>query len=190
MDKDQELIVAYLSGDREALDRLIHLYFLPLYNFIFLLVREKEATEDVLQETFIKTWKHLVTFDQKQKFKTWLYTIAKNTAFDFLKKKKSLSFSMLGNEEDFLENYPDERLDIIEELSKEEAVKEIELALEKIPEHYRALLILVYREDFSLREVAEILGEPYNTIKNRHTRGIAKLRTLMRPRSLETRTNA
>lgn len=176
-----QLVAKYLSGDESALEKLVHMHLSSLYSFVFSIVREKEMAEDIVQETFIKAWKHLARFDQNQKFKTWLYAIAKNTAFDFLKKKKAIPFSTLTQEsETWFENYPDNSPEILEELSRKETAEQLNQALGQIPELYRALLILVYREDFDLKEAALILGKPYSTIKSRHQRGIQKLTEIMR----------
>jgi RNA polymerase sigma-70 factor (ECF subfamily) len=179
--ESNQLVEKYLAGDEGALERLVHLHTNPLYNFVFLILRDRDGAEDVVQETFLKVWKNLVRFDQKQKFKTWLYTIAKNTAFDFLKKEKALPFSSFEtvDREGSFECVADEHSGILETLIQEEEVMRLEEALVKMPETYRALLILVYREDFTLHEAATVLGEPYNTVKSRHQRGIQKLKGLL-----------
>lgn len=169
-----------LLGDEQAFALLVHTYLPPLYNFVFLIMREKDASEDVVQEAFIKAWKHLKRFDPNQNFKTWLYTIAKNTAFDHLKKKKPLPFSLFEDAEGHLPFEKDlvEASDVFSELAQEEALLLLEQALAKIPVLYRTLLVLVYREDFDLHEAARILGEPYNTIKSRHQRALQKLKAV------------
>lgn len=174
---DSQYIEKALSGDEQAFASLVHAYLAPLYSFVFLIMRDKDMSEDVVQETFIKAWKYLKRFDQKQNFKTWLYTIAKNTAFDYLKKKKATPFSSFEDPEGSLPFDKDlaEAPDVIERLSHEEALQVLDQALTQIPPLYRTLLILVYREDFDLREASVVLGEPYNTVKSRHQRALKKL---------------
>lgn len=176
---DKNLIKEYLEGNEKAFAQLLKRYLSILYNFIFQMVRNKAAAEDIVQETFIKVWKHLSRFDQNKSFKPWIFAIAKNTAYDYLKKKKTIPFSSFEDS--------DER-NILEEtvsgdallpdaiLERKEIVQELEKALENIPELYRTLLFLAYREDFSLREISEILGEPYNTVKSRYNRAIERLK--------------
>jgi len=177
-----ELIPRALLGDDQAFAQLVKTYLPPLYNFVFLIVREKEMAEDVVQETFIKAWKNLKRFDQEKSFKTWLYTIAKNTAFDHLKKKKTVPFSLLtdgeGDDPPFVRE-PALGSDIIALLDQEQALLALDQALEMLPVLYRTLLVLVYREDFSLHEAALILDEPYNTVKSRHKRAVEKLRQIL-----------
>lgn len=64
-------------------------------------------------------------------------------------------------------------------LHRKDIANELEEILKKLPPHYRAILLLHYKEDFSLHEIAEILGEPYNTIKSRHQRGLGKLKKIV-----------
>lgn len=165
-------------GSRKSLEELVGEYTSPLYNFVFQFVHDRQVSEDIVQETWIKVWKHQSSFDQKKKFKTWIFTIAKNTTFDYLKKKKSIPFSFFQNEEgentleavDRDTPLPDEVLD------EAQMIMDLERVLEKIPELYRAILVLAYKEDFSLGEIATILNVPYNTIKSRHQRAIKLLK--------------
>lgn len=175
---DQQLVADFLSGDDASFEELVQKYLSPLYNFIFQFTRDEHVAEDLVQETFIKVWKNIARFDQKRSFKTWIFTIAKNTTFDYFKKKKSIPFSSFIDEEgkNTLEAI-DENAPLPDEvLEKDERIQDLERALEKIPELYRALLVLAYREDFSLMEISQILGEPYNTIKSRHQRAMKLLK--------------
>ena len=92
---DIELLEAYLDGDEQAFKILINRYTPLLYNFVARLAG-RESAPDIVQEIFIKVWKNIRKFDiEKASFKTWVFTIAKNTATDFLRKKKDLHFSDL-----------------------------------------------------------------------------------------------
>ncbi len=110
---DRQLIYDYLKkGDEKSLEILIQRYLKPVYGFAYRYVGNVQEAEDIAQEVFVKVWKNLKKpalslskgFDPKKgNFKAWIFTIAKNTAFDFLKKKKSLQFSDLQKEENVLE---------------------------------------------------------------------------------------
>jgi RNA polymerase sigma-70 factor (ECF subfamily) len=178
LEVENQLISRVLSGDEEAFAEIVKIYLNQIYNFVFRLAGDRDAAEDITQETFVKAWKNLKRFDQKRSFKTWLFTIAKNTTYDWLKKKKEIPFSSFADEEgeSWLENVADET-DLPDEiLARSDLAEDLEKILEKIPVHYRAILLLHYKEDFSLHEIAEILSEPYNTIKSRHQRGLGKLK--------------
>ncbi len=97
MDSDQKLIANYLAGDEKSLEILINRYLRPIYSFVYRHVGNGEVAEDITQEVFVKVWRNLKKFDQNKSFKTWIFTIAKNTSFDFFKKKKAIPFSELEN---------------------------------------------------------------------------------------------
>src|SRR6266567_2337668 len=106
---DEQLVVEFLSGDDKALKKLIEKYLKPLYNFTYQLTRDPGAAEDITQDVFVKVWQNINSFDNQKKFSTWIYAIAKNTALDFLKRKKSFSFSVFEKEDgtNFLEYVED-----------------------------------------------------------------------------------
>ena len=95
---DEQLVQQFLAGDEKAFEKLVEKYLKPLYNFIFQLVRDKDTANDITQDVFVKIWKSISSYDSQKKFSTWIFAIAKNTAFDFLKKKKTIPFAAFGNE--------------------------------------------------------------------------------------------
>jgi RNA polymerase sigma-70 factor, ECF subfamily len=175
---DNQSAKNFLEEDDVTFEDLVGEHLKPIYNFLYRMVGDRQAAEDLTQDTFLKAWKNLRRFDRSRNFKTWLFTIAKNTAFDFFRKKREIPFSNFTSEEggNWLENIADENILPDEFLERSDLAEKFEKILGKIPIHYRAILLLHYKEDFSLYEIAEILGEPYNTIKSRHQRGIVRLK--------------
>jgi len=178
---DEEIIARYKEGDQEAFKGLINRYISPLYNFIARLTNRNDAS-DIVQETFIKVWKNLNRFDgRKASFKTWIFTIGRNTTTDFLRKKYSLLFSDIekDNDEDinsFAENIPDEQIlpDIaLEKLQDKEFLNDV---LNKLKSSYREVLILHYQEEMTFDEIGKILNKPLNTVKSQYRRAIVELR--------------
>ena len=179
---DEQLVGDYLAGDRAALRFLVERYLSHIYNFIYRYVGHSAEAEDLSQEVFIKCWQHLKSFDPQKKFKTWLFTIAKNTALDWLKKKKTLNFSDLINpegENPLLDNLTDPAPLPDEILAQADIALELNSALSQLPAHYRQVLELYYHEEFNLREIAEILAAPIDTVKSRHRRALIYLRQLL-----------
>lgn len=186
MEKNEtELISESLAGDEKAFEELLSPYLQPVYSFVLSLTHDVLMTEDVMQETCIKVWKHLNRFDAKRSFKTWIFAIAKNTAFDALKKKRDLPFSVFfrGEDEEIEEPWSDRIVDEAplpdELLARADAAKLLEQYLRVLPEGFQRILRLHYQDDFSLLEIAEILGEPYNTVKSRHGRALLGLRRVL-----------
>lgn len=177
--EDKMLVESYRAGDEAAFKQLLDKHLGSVYAFVFQLVRDRAAAEDVAQETFIKAWRHLGRYDTDRPFRTWLFAIAKNAAYDWLKKKRSIPFSAFTDDSDGgvpFENIPDPEPLPTEFLMRADASVELARVIGQLPEKYRSLIALVYQEGFSLHEAAEILGESYNTVKSRHQRGILDLR--------------
>ncbi len=187
-ENDEEIIILYKNGEEEAFKGLIDKYTPLLYNFAARLTDRNNAS-DVVQETFIKVWKNLHHFDSsKASFKTWVFTIAKNTATDFLRKKKSLLFSEMdkGLDKDndehnvsFSENIPDEKLIPDEALQKLQDSDLLNKILDKLPISEKIILVLHYQEEMTFDEISKILSKPLNTVKSQHRRAITKLRKML-----------
>jgi len=74
------------------IEHIIKLYFASIYLFIFRLVGDVTSAEDLTQDTFVKVWRHLPEYEREEELKNWIFTIARNTALDWLRKKRSLVF--------------------------------------------------------------------------------------------------
>ncbi len=182
---DGEIIALYKDGNQGAFKELINRYTSILYNFTARLTGPANAP-DLVQEIFIKVWKNINNFDEtKASFKTWVFTIARNTTTDFLRKKKSVLFSDMamegedGDMEDVSESIPDESLlpdKLLEKLQDKEVLNK---TLLKIKPSYREILSLHYEEDLTFDEIGKVLGQPLNTVKSKHRRAILELRKLL-----------
>ncbi|MFZ1627106.1 MAG: RNA polymerase sigma factor [Candidatus Moraniibacteriota bacterium] len=177
-EEDAVLVRAYRTGDEQSFALLLNKHLGAVYSFVFQLVQDRAAAEDVVQEVFVKAWRHLGRFDVTRPFRTWLFAIAKNSAYDWLKKKRAIPFSAfaIDEAEEPFENIPDTEPLPNELLIQEGVVHEVREAVACLHEPYRSLMVLVYQEGFSLHEASEVLGESYNTVKSRHQRAIARLR--------------
>jgi len=180
---DQDLVLAALTGDKASFSTLVERYVSPIYKFSYRYVRNGPDAEDVAQETFLRVWKNLKKFDQTKNFKTWIFTIAKNASLDLLKKKKMISFSQIGEEDDAVDAVLAPYV-AIEETSEtvfdQNVLKEdFDAALAKLPERYRDVMVLRYSDNLKFREIAERLHEPVDTVKSRHRRGLALLRDIV-----------
>ncbi len=176
---DEQLIEDYLTGDEESLEILFGRYLKPIYGFTYGYAGSRRDAEDITQEVFVKAWRHLKRFDRNKSFKAWIFSIAKNAAIDFLKKKKTIPFSVFENKEG--KNIVTETLadpsPLPSELSeKADIAQMLTAAIEKLSPEHRLVLSLRYNDHLNFREIAELLKEPLHTIKSRHRRALIKLR--------------
>lgn len=178
MDDDNFLIKKYLEGDQSSLKFIIDKYTPSIFNFSKRFVGDNAP--DITQEVFIKVWKNLRKFNaEKSQFKTWLFTIARNTIIDYMRKNKAVPISFISEDESFVENIPDEAPlppIVMEKLQDKEVLLN---AIENLPENYKSVLTLYYGEDMTFKEIGEVLGKPLNTVKSYHYRAIALLKELL-----------
>src|SRR3989338_6361604 len=180
MDKsDQQLVADYIQGDEASLELLIRGYLKPIYSFTYRYVGNAQDAEDVTQEVFIKVWRHIKRFDQSKSFKTWIFSIAKNTAIDFLKKKKVIPFSDFDTEDGgniIADTFADTAKSLQEIFEQKETAQMLESTMAELSPKYRMVLSLRHNSDFNFREIAETLGEPINTVKSRYRRALIMLK--------------
>ena len=178
-DSERQLIEKYLEKqDEQALQTLIERHATSVYGFVARVIGDANAAEDVTQETFVKIWKNLKKFDLNKSFKAWLFTIAKNTAFDFLKKKKAIPLSHYRKEEteSLADQIPDTTPLPSEWLEKRDVTKQVIAALAHLSLTARTVLMLHYKQELSFQEIAEILGESIDTVKSRSRRALIQLK--------------
>jgi len=186
MDKsDNQLIEEFLSGEQKNLEILIDRYLKIIFNYVQKTTGDSSETEDIVQEVFVKVWKNINKFNLNQNFKTWIFTIARNTTIDWLRKKKSILFSELksiddeGDEKSFEENIADLGPLPNEIFERKELTSELEKMLSKIKPAFKEIIILRYKEDMTFQEISEVTGKPLNTVKSQCRRALQQLRNIM-----------
>ncbi|MDP2967508.1 MAG: sigma-70 family RNA polymerase sigma factor [bacterium] len=167
-DGDKILIEKYFQGDEKSLEILIQNYLKPVYSFVYRYIGNAGDAEDITQEAFVKAWRHLKRFDRNKSFKTWIFSIAKNTSLDFLKKsrsalggKKTIPFSELENEErenTFAETLIDPSPLPQEILERQDVSQVLNRLMEKLSPNYRMVLFLRYNDHFTPLEVHSAAG--------------------------------
>src|SRR5512142_3397972 len=93
-DDDATLIAAYLrDGDERAITTLFERHLRSVHGFLFRFTGSAQDADDLTQETFIKAWRHLASVDPSRSFRTWLFSVARRTAIDLLRKRKTTPFA-------------------------------------------------------------------------------------------------
>lgn len=179
---DQELIGDYLNGDESSFASLVQRHIKPVYNFVFRLSGSAEDANDIAQDVFIKLWKNLDKFDAKKSFKTWMFTIARNTTIDWLRKKRSAVFAEFV--QDGQENMIEENIAAAGPLPDElfataENGHKISQLVEQIPKKYQEVIWLHYKQQLTFSEIGQVLGRSIETVKSQHRRAILALKSLV-----------
>lgn len=178
---DQQLVVEYLAGNKQALTELIGRHLSLVYRYAFRLTRNPERAEDITQETLVKMWRSLKKYNPQQNFRTWLLSIAHNTALDLLRKRKDFIFSELGDEkgEGFAEMIADPTPLAPEIFERAEQEKLLNHALEKLPISSREIVTLYHESELTFAEIGVILNKPLNTVKSQYRRALLSLRKIL-----------
>lgn len=176
---DEELVEIYLGGEEQALRDLVARYLRVIYHFAYRYTNSKPDAEDIAQEVFIKMWKNLKRYNPEASFRTWLFSVAKHTAIDWLRKKKTVPFSEFDTSEsenklaDALADPMPLPSEIAEDASEwKSRTLHLTTVAENLSLGVRTVLRLRYSDDLTFREIAKILGKPLNTIKSQHRRAL------------------
>ncbi len=175
-----ELVKRAKEGDEEAFTELVNRYSERVYNLALRILRRRDDAADVLQETFIKVYEKIGTFDGRSDFFTWLYRIATNLSLMKLRKEKRTVLTY-----DELENYFDKpnSAEITEwqslplkNMLSEEFHRHLDEAVDSLPEIYRSVFVLRDLENLSIKESSKILGITETNVKVRLKRARMFLR--------------
>lgn len=160
---DEEVVQYIQSKDQEIYFVIVDRYKIKLLRYINSIVRDQVKATDVLQETFIKAFINLRSFDSKKKFSSWIYRIAHNEAINVTKKnKREVSF------DDNFDIQSDE--DMTDDFEKKEISLGVRKCIDKIPLIYSEPLVLYGIEDKSYEEISDILKIPMGTVATRISR--------------------
>ena len=151
------------AGNPAAWDALFRRYQLPLYVYVFELVRNEQTSLDLVQETFIAAVKHIGSLREDEKFGSWLFGIAHQKCIQLWRKHggKEILFDEIPELPDESENSPDDLL-----IRREQETEFMKL-LNQLPLPQRSVLLLHFVEDFSLEEIARITETQPGTVKSR-----------------------
>jgi RNA polymerase sigma-70 factor, ECF subfamily len=173
---DSGVVAAFLAGNKRAFNELVERYQSRLLNFVYRTTGDRERAEDLVQETFIRIYRHLHRFDQSKKFSTWAYTIASNLAKNELRNRSRnplVLFQVLKKSWD-ADQRPLEWEDNTyrpDDLFRKRHLKQmVESAVSELPEHHRNVFVLREMEGKTYEEIAEITGCNLGTVKSRLNR--------------------
>ena len=162
MDNGASSYRRFLDGDDKALAEIVRDYKDGLILYLNGIVNNISVSEELMEETLFKIITQKPRFNAKYSFKTWLYTIGRNVAIDYLRHNKNLSNSSLDDSENYIQDEHDlEKLYIIEE---QKIV--VHRALKKLNAEYRQILWLLYFEDLSHAEAGIVMKKNTRQMKN------------------------
>ena len=179
MNKTEDLyyIEAVRKGNIQAFSVLVEKYRKMVYTLALKLLKRPEDAEEMAQDTFIKAFQKLDSYEGKSKFSTWIYSITYNACISELRKRR-IDFKSL-EEQRFSDQDEMKMHDFYSESKKEDQEKYLNLALSKLPEDDQVLVTLYYYEDQSMDEISEITGLTVSNIKVKIHRARKKMYSLL-----------
>jgi len=174
---DEELIRRFQAGDEEAFEEIVYRYSDRLMNFAYRFVLDKEESEDIVQDTFLKVYQNRHAYREIAKFSTWIYTITGNLAKTVLRKRrnrKMFFFSRMGPEKKDMD-FPSKDRNTENKVERQFDERIIQRAIQKLPEHFRTAIILRDIQELSYEEISNIINAPLGTVKSRINRARLRL---------------
>ena len=162
---DEELIKQIRAGNEEAADILVKRYYTDILRYCKRHIIDQNLAEDATQETFYRVFRSLMRYQDKERFRAWLYMIARNICIDENRKQKNtipLELEDIGEESD--------------DIHQIENSDEIEQLLSVLPEEQREAILLYFEDELTYKEIGKILGIPARTVQSRVKNGIKAIK--------------
>ena len=177
-DNDRELVTAFMNGDMRSFEIIVERYRDMIFNLCYNILKDYDEAGDCAQDVFIKVHSNLHRFEFRSSLSTWLYSIAVNTCRNRLSASYFRRVFPMGEGGmiDFLHRDKDNPVIEFEKSEKEEAVR---LAVSRLPDDERILIVLRDFEGRDYEEISAITGVKTGTIKSRISRGRHRLRGLL-----------
>ena len=175
---DAELVRRARAGDAGAFGELVSRYQTRILRLVRGMVPEHDA-EDVAQDAFLKAFRKLDEFDERARFYTWLYRIASNAALDWRKRERYRRHADLPSTPEGEDAVPDAGPSPRTAAQRGELAAAIDRAVERLPDHYREIVVLREVEGLSYEEIAEVLRISKGTVESRLFRARERLRRVL-----------
>jgi RNA polymerase sigma-70 factor, ECF subfamily len=183
--EDRDLVEKAKTGDRRAFGKLVEKYQRRVYSLAFGILRQREDAWDVAQEAFVKAYKKLDRFEGTAAFYTWLYRITYNLSIDTLREKARRETvdldgsrkleEALAESDQPAEAHPDQMA------QRKELHRVLQVAMSKLSDKHRAIIVLREVEGLSYEEMAEVLDISKGTVMSRLFHARQNLQTLLEP---------
>ena len=185
---DEELVVMYAKGNNIAFDVLLNRYKSSVHSYIYYIVRDRDLTEDIFQETFVKV---ILTIKQGRytengKFKAWITRIAHNLIIDHFRQERNEN--TISNDEVEVDLFNDMRLcekTVEDAMVETQVFSDVKKMVEYLPDNQREVLEMRYYQNMSFKEIADRTGVSSNTALGRMRYAILNMRRMAEENRIE-----
>ena len=179
--EDSELVRGYINGEEKALEILINRHNQRITSFIYSKVLDRDVTEDIFQDTFIKVIKTLKkgNYSEKGKFLPWVMCISHNLIIDYFRKNKRMP-KFEGNDDfNIFSVIGDDKLNAEKQIIKNQIDSDLKYMVEELPDNQKEVLIMRIYKDMSFKEISENTGVSINTALGRMRYALINLRKII-----------
>ena len=178
---DAVLVKNYISGDESALALLINRHQSKIYGFIYSKINDRDLSDDIFQDTFIKVIKTLKSqsYNEEGKFLPWVMRIAHNLVVDHFRKAKKMPFQRETEEYSIFNYMTDNSLNIEGQIISEQVESDLAKLLEELPADQKEVLVMRMYQDLSFKEIADLTGVSINTALGRMRYALLNLRKII-----------
>ncbi len=180
--QDSELIAQYRNGSEAAFDLLVDRYQSKVFTTIYLIVKDQEIAEDLLQDVFVKVVQtiHSDRYSEEGKFQPWLMRIAHNLAIDHFRKAKRYPTILMDDGSNLFNSLQFAESSIEDHRVREETLEMVKKLIEELPEAQKEVLVMRHYLDLSFQEIADQTGVSINTALGRMRYALIHLRKKMK----------
>lgn len=182
---DADLINRIITGEKHLFEEIIQRYQKSIYNLAYRMLRNREDAMDLTQETFLKAYRGLKTFDLERPFSPWVHRIASNLCVNQYRKRKVQTVPLInqvgeGQEEGLEREIADLEYEPGEKAVQKERQQDLLILIQELPEKYRTPLILRHLHNYTYEEIGQVLEVPPGTVKTWIYRGRNQLKDLFK----------
>lgn len=183
---DSELVSSYIDGNEKSLEILIKRHKQRIYSFIYSKVLDRDLTEDIFQDTFIKVIRTLKlgNYNEQGKFVSWVMRIAHNLVIDHFRKNKRIPKFENSYDFDIFSVLSDSSLNAEKSLIKDQILNDVKKLIEYLPDDQKEVLKYRFYNDMSFKEISEKTGVSINTSLGRMRYALINLRNIIDKKNL------
>jgi RNA polymerase sigma-70 factor (ECF subfamily) len=179
---DQELVRAYLEGNEKAFETLLHRHKRKVWSHIYLMVRDREVTEDLFQEAFIKVVHTLKTgkYNEEGKFLPWVMRIAHNLVIDHFRRNKKMPLVRSNDDHDVFATLSQPGKNVEQRMVNVQIDEDVRKLIDHLPEEQREVVVMRTYLGMSFKEIADQTDVSINTALGRMRYALINMRKLIK----------
>ena len=183
---DSVLVRNYVNGDENALSTLVYRHKQKIYSFIYSKVLDRDVTEDIFQDTFVKVIRtiKLGKYNEEGKFLPWVMRIAHNLVIDYFRRNNRMPKFDNSGDFNIFSIIGDSSLNAEKQLIKDQIDTDLQKIILELPEDQKDVLVMRLYKDMSFKEIAECTGVSINTALGRMRYALINLRKLIEQKNI------